>query len=100
VNLHSRGIQQLLGKLSSLFLIDAGKRFGPSPPGETMLQNGYSAGYKTPFTVESPFYNMVSPSGGGPKHFPASITNTLESFPNNCCIPRDCRFTSYFIKNM
>jgi hypothetical protein len=28
--------------------------------------------------VESPFCNMVSLGGGGPKHFPTSITNFLE----------------------
>jgi hypothetical protein len=27
--------------------------------------------------VESPFCKTVSPGDGGPKHFPASITNTL-----------------------
>jgi hypothetical protein len=31
----------------------------------------------TPFAVESPFCNTVFPGGGGPKHFPASITNKL-----------------------
>jgi hypothetical protein len=36
-----------------------------------------AAGYRTPFAVESPFCNTVSPGGGGPKHFPASITNKL-----------------------
>jgi hypothetical protein len=48
-----------------------------------MLQNGailHPAVYRTPFAVESPFYNMVSPGGGGPKHFPASITNKLCEF--------------------
>jgi hypothetical protein len=35
------------------------------------------AGYRTPFAAESPFCNTVSPGGGGPKHFPASITNKL-----------------------
>jgi hypothetical protein len=50
-----------------LFVIDAGKCFGPV----------YPAGYRTPFAVESPFYNTVSPGGGGPKHFPTSITNKL-----------------------
>jgi hypothetical protein len=37
----------------------------------------YPAGYRTPFAVESPFCNTVSSGGGGPKHFPASITNKL-----------------------
>jgi hypothetical protein len=41
VSLQSRDIQQLLGKLC-LFVIDAGKCFGPPPPGETVLQNGDS----------------------------------------------------------
>jgi hypothetical protein len=35
-----------------------------------------TAGYRRPFAVESPFCNTVSP-GGGPKHFPTSITNKL-----------------------
>jgi hypothetical protein len=35
------------------------------------------SGYRTPFAVESPFCNTVCPGGGGPKHFPASITNKL-----------------------
>jgi hypothetical protein len=39
VSLQSRDIEQLLGKLSE-FVIDAGKCFGPPPPGETVLQNG------------------------------------------------------------
>jgi hypothetical protein len=30
-----------------------------------------------PFAAESPFCNTVSPGGGSPKHFPASITNKL-----------------------
>jgi hypothetical protein len=30
--------------------------------------------------VESPFCNTVFPGGGGPKHFPASITNKLWEF--------------------
>jgi hypothetical protein len=55
-----------------------------------------------------PFCSTVTPGGGGPKHFPASIKNKLwwnrksyfESFPNNCCISRDCRQTGYFIMNM
>jgi hypothetical protein len=29
----------------------------------------YPAGYRTPFAVESPFCNTVSPGGSGPKHF-------------------------------
>jgi hypothetical protein len=41
VSLQSRDIQQLLGK-QSLFVIDAGKCFGPPPLGETVLQNGDS----------------------------------------------------------
>jgi hypothetical protein len=69
--------------LKSLFVIDAGKCFWPPPTGETVLQKG----------------DTVSPGGGGPKHFPESLTN-FESFPNNCCISRDCRLTGYFIKNM
>jgi hypothetical protein len=38
----------------------------------------YSA-FRTPFAVEKPFYNTVSPGGGGggSKHFAASITNKL-----------------------
>jgi hypothetical protein len=35
---------------------------------------------RTPFAVELPFCNTVSPGGGGPKHFPASITNKLREF--------------------
>jgi hypothetical protein len=38
------------------------------------------AGYRTPFSVESPFCNTVSPGGGGLKHFPAPITNKLWGF--------------------
>jgi hypothetical protein len=41
-----------------LFVIDAGKCFRPPPPGVAVLQN---AGYRTPFAVESPFCNTVSP---------------------------------------
>jgi hypothetical protein len=33
--------------------------------------------YRTPFPVESPFCNAVSPGGGGPKHLPVSIKNKL-----------------------
>jgi hypothetical protein len=69
VSLQSRGIQQLLGNSQSLFVIDAGKCFGPPPPGETVLQNGDS-------TAEGVLY----PAGGGPKHFPVSITNKLRVF--------------------
>jgi hypothetical protein len=39
------------------------------------LSHVYPAGYRTPFAMESPFCNMVSPGGGGPKHFPSSFTN-------------------------
>jgi hypothetical protein len=40
-----------------------------------------TAGYRTPFAVESPFCNTVSPGGGGPIHLPASITKkTLTVF--------------------
>jgi hypothetical protein len=53
VSLQSRDIQQLEGKFS------------------------HFAGHRTPFAVESSFCNSVSPGGGGPKHFPASITNKL-----------------------
>jgi hypothetical protein len=38
------------------------------------------AGYRMPFAVESPFCNTVSSGGGGPKHFPASITSKLWEF--------------------
>jgi hypothetical protein len=54
--------------------------------------------YRTPFAVKSPFCNTVSPGGEGPKHFPASVTN-FESFPDNCCISRDCRLSGCFIMN-
>jgi hypothetical protein len=37
----------------------------------------YPAGHRKSFAVESPFCNTVSPGGGGPKHFPTSITNKL-----------------------
>jgi hypothetical protein len=37
----------------------------------------YPAEYRTPFAVESPFCNTVSPGDCGPKHFTASITNKL-----------------------
>jgi hypothetical protein len=40
----------------------------------------YPAGYRTPFAVESPFCNTISPGVGGPKHFPASITNKFWEF--------------------
>jgi hypothetical protein len=72
----------------SLFVTDAVKYFGQPPRSVS----------RTTFAVESPLYNTVSPGGGGPKHFPASITN-FESFPNSC-ISRDCRLTGYFIINM
>jgi hypothetical protein len=32
--------------------------------------------------------------------FPRQLQTNFESFPNNCCISRDCRLTGYFIKNM
>jgi hypothetical protein len=67
----------------SLFVIDAGKCFGP-------------VSYRTPLAVESPFCNTVSPGDGGSKHFPASVTN-FESFPDNRCLSRDCRLTDYVI---
>jgi hypothetical protein len=53
------------------------------PPAVTQLLHNWSsktAGYRTPFAVESPFCNTVSPGGGGPNHFPASITNKLWEF--------------------
>jgi hypothetical protein len=52
-----------------LFVIDAGKCFGPPPPGETVLQNGDS-------TLKDVLYPAGYP-GVGPKHFPASIANKL-----------------------
>jgi hypothetical protein len=42
--------------------------------------SSHTAGYRTPFDVESPSCNTVSPGGGGPKHFLASITNKLWEF--------------------
>jgi hypothetical protein len=53
------------------------------PPALAQLLQSWSsqtAGYRTPFAVESPFCSTVSPGGGGPKHFPASITNKLWEF--------------------
>jgi hypothetical protein len=32
--------------------------------------------------------------------FPRQLQTNFESFPNNCCISRDCRLTGYFIINM
>jgi hypothetical protein len=32
--------------------------------------------------------------------FPRQLQAYFESFPNNCCISRDCRLTGYFIINM
>jgi hypothetical protein len=32
--------------------------------------------------------------------FLRQLQTNLESFPNNCCISRDCRLTGYFIMNM
>jgi hypothetical protein len=52
-------------------------------PAETQLLQSWSSqttGYRTPFAVESPFCNTVSPGGGRPKHFPASIRNKRWEF--------------------
>jgi hypothetical protein len=32
--------------------------------------------------------------------FPRPLQTNFESFPNNCCISRDCRLNDYFIVNM
>jgi hypothetical protein len=32
--------------------------------------------------------------------FPRQLQTNFESFPNKCCISRDCRLTGYFIINM
>jgi hypothetical protein len=34
------------------------------------------------------------------KTFPRQLQTNFESFPNNCCISRDCRLTGYFIINV
>jgi hypothetical protein len=62
----------IVRKTQSLFVIDAGKCFGPPPPGETVLQNGDSIAKDVLYPA-----GTLPPGGGGLKHFPASITNRL-----------------------
>jgi hypothetical protein len=72
----------------SLFVIDAGKCFGAPPPVEIVLQNGDR-------TAEG-----VLDTERGPKHFPRQLKTNFESFPNSCCLSRDCRLTGYLFMNM
>jgi hypothetical protein len=84
MSVQSRDIQQLLGKLSKFVCNWRGKVFRAAAArgeGETAKDFLYPTGYRTPCAVVSPFCNTVSPGGGGgPKHFPASITNKLWEF--------------------
>jgi hypothetical protein len=56
-----------------LFVIDAGKCFGPPLPWQTVLQNGDC--------TAKDVLDTERPGGGGPKHFTVSITNKLTEFP-------------------
>jgi hypothetical protein len=70
-----------------VFVIDAGKCFGPPPPGEIVLENGDSTA-KGVLDTEYTGYTFHE------------LQTNFESFPNNCCISRVCRLTGYFIINM
>jgi hypothetical protein len=41
-----------------------------------------------------------SPLAVAQNTFTRQLQTSFESFPNNCCISRDCRLTDYFIINM
>jgi hypothetical protein len=45
-------------------------------------------------------FAIQSPLAAARNTFPRQIQANFESFPNNCCISRDCRLSGYFIINM
>jgi hypothetical protein len=58
-----------------------------------------TAGYRTPFAVESPA--TQSPLVAAARNtFSRQLQTNFESFPNNCCVSHDCRLIGYFIINM
>jgi hypothetical protein len=56
------------------------------------IQNAFCCGVD--FETQSPL------AAAARNTFPRQLQTNFESFPNNCCISRDCRLTGYFITNM
>jgi hypothetical protein len=95
MSLQSRDIQQLLGKFvfnwrGKVFRAAAARDF----TAKGVLDTDRLLLCSRHFATRSPL------AAAARNTFPRQLQTNFESFPNNCCISRDCRLTGYFIMNM